>query len=76
MVINQSLLVKAAYIILKDKAFKAVRNKRYAEVFQLCSAFIDKLPADYFQGKVFNMDINAIKNDFSEQLRAQCMFGI
>lgn len=74
--INEDENWQDAVTILKDKAFKAVRNKRYAEVFQLCSAFIDKLPADYFQGKVFNMDINAIKNDFSEQLRAQCMFGI
>lgn len=63
-------------ITLKDKVFKAVKSKRYAEVFQLCSEFIDNLPTDYFQGKVFNMDMNAIKNNFSEQLRAQCMFGI
>ncbi|MDE7205865.1 MAG: hypothetical protein K2N90_01660 [Lachnospiraceae bacterium] len=63
-------------IALKDKVFKAVKNKRHVEAFQLCSEFIDNLPTDYFQGKIFNMDINAIKNCFSEQLRAQCMFGI
>lgn len=65
-------------ISLKNKVCKAVKNKRYAEIFKLCSEFIDNLPTDYFQGKVFNrdMDMNTIKNFFSEQLRAQCMFGI
>ncbi len=63
-------------ILLKDKVCKAVKNKRYAEIFQLCSEFIDNLPMDYFQGKVPDMDLNTIKNNFSEQLRAQCMFGM
>lgn len=62
--------------LLKKKVSKAVKSKRYAEIFQLCSEFIDNLPTGYFQEKMGNMDMNTIKNDFSEQLRAQCMFGI
>lgn len=59
---------------LRSKAYKAVKRKRCAEVFQLCSDFMDNLPKDYFQGKVSDMDLHTIKNEFSEQIRAQCMF--
>ena len=59
---------------LRSKASKAVKKKRYMEVFQLCSDFIDNLPADYFHGKVSDMDLHTIKNEFSEQIRAQCLF--
>lgn len=74
--INEDKDWQVEVLVLKEKVFKAVKKKRYVEAFQLCSAFIDHLPTDYFQGKVANTDLNAIKNNFSEQLRAQCMFGI
>ena len=59
---------------LRSKAYKAVKKKRYTEIFQLCSDFIDNLPTDYFQGIVSDMDLHTIKNEFSEQIRAQCLF--
>lgn len=59
---------------LRSKACKAVKKKRYMEIFQLCSDFIDNLPSDYFQGKVSDMELHTIKNAFSEQIRAQCLF--
>ena len=44
---------------LRSKACKAVKKKRYMEVFQLCSDFIDNLPSDY---TVWEKDFNVLRS--------------
>ena len=53
-----------------------IKRRKSSPTYDLCSELIDKLSDDYFKKVGIDLEIDEIKNKFSEQLRAQCMLDV
>lgn len=74
--VNEDISLQEKFASLREQVCKAAKRKKQMEIFQLCSEFVDNLPADYFKNKGINFEISRIKNILAEQLHAQCILDI